>query len=101
MTKRVALGTKDHSKPGNGLDASDRDGALNIANWPLHGMFQPDAIAAFRARGDDDDGGAYGISANEGDARGTTACSATPMRKPKTKTPATSASSTLLAAASS
>ncbi len=59
-----ALGLKDHSQPGNGLDASDRDDAINIANWPVHGMFMPDAIAAFTSRSQQ-----YLLTANEGDAR--------------------------------
>lgn len=47
-----------------GLDASDRDNVLNIRNWPLYGMYQPDGIAAFKTRGNN-----YLITANEGDAR--------------------------------
>ena len=42
-----ALGYKDHLLAGNGLDASDRDGGVNIANWPVKGMYQPDGIASF------------------------------------------------------
>lgn len=64
FTKLVGLGFKDHSKPGNGIDASDRDNAINIANWPVLGMYEPDAIAAFTAKGK-----SYLITANEGDAR--------------------------------
>lgn len=60
----VSLGFKDHLQPGNGFDASDRDGAINIANWPVFGMYQPDSIEAFTVRGR-----AYLITANEGDAR--------------------------------
>jgi len=55
----------------NGLDASDRDvpgssnnGILNIRNWPVLGMYQPDAIASFEVGGQ-----TYLITANEGDAR--------------------------------
>ncbi|MCB1955480.1 MAG: choice-of-anchor I family protein [Rhodocyclaceae bacterium] len=60
-----ALGYKDHSLPGNGLDASDRDGGIHIESWPnVFGMYQPDGIAAFRV-----DGHSYVLSANEGDAR--------------------------------
>jgi hypothetical protein len=47
-----------------GLDASDRDNAINIRNWPVLGMYQPDAIATFSARGR-----TYLVTANEGDAR--------------------------------
>lgn len=56
----------------NGLDASDRDvngtssggGKINIQNWPVFGMYQPDAIASFTAGGQ-----TYYITANEGDGR--------------------------------
>ncbi|MGL5035231.1 MAG: choice-of-anchor I family protein, partial [Microcystaceae cyanobacterium] len=46
------------------LDASDRDSAINIRNWPIFGMFQPDAIASYTANNQ-----TYYITANEGDAR--------------------------------
>lgn len=59
------LGYKDHGLNGNGLDASDRDGAINIRPWGnLLGMYQPDAVAQFQAGGQ-----TWLISANEGDAR--------------------------------
>ena len=51
VTGIKALGLKDHSLPGNGLDVSDRDGAGNnplngnIQNWKVQGMYLPDAIA--------------------------------------------------------
>lgn len=65
FTDILPLGYKDHSLPGNGLDASDRDGAINIATFPnLFGMYQPDAIASFAV-----DGVTYYATANEGDAR--------------------------------
>lgn len=47
-----------------GLDASDRDDAINIRNWPVFGMYQPDAIASFRSGKK-----TYLVTANEGDAR--------------------------------
>ncbi|MCB0106828.1 MAG: esterase-like activity of phytase family protein, partial [Caldilineaceae bacterium] len=47
-----------------GLDASDRDEAINIQPWPVFGMYQPDAIAAYTV-----DGATYLLTANEGDAR--------------------------------
>jgi len=47
-----------------GLDASDRDSQIDIRNWPLYGMYEPDAIAAYRVRGR-----TYLVTANEGDAR--------------------------------
>jgi hypothetical protein len=60
----VGLGLKDHAPEGNGLDASDQDGAINIRTWPVHGLYQPDAIQAFEVHGR-----TYLIAANEGDAR--------------------------------
>ncbi len=60
----VALGTKDFSAVGNGLDLSNRDGAINIARWPVKGMYMPDAIAIYN-----DGTNNFIISANEGDAR--------------------------------
>ncbi len=64
ITRVVPLGTKDHSLPGNGFDASDRDRSINIATRPVEGMYQPDALASFMV-----DGETYLVSANEGDAR--------------------------------
>jgi len=49
---------------GNELDASDRDGAINIRNWPVLGMFMSDAIVAFTAGGR-----TFYVTANEGDDR--------------------------------
>lgn len=46
-----SLGFKDHGLPGNGIDASDKDGAPTIATHPgVFGMYQPDAISAFTVR---------------------------------------------------
>jgi len=64
-----ALGFKDHSIPGNELDPSDRDGvngagAININNWPVKGIYMPDAIAAVTLNDTQ-----YYLTANEGDAR--------------------------------
>lgn len=64
VTRIAALGTKDHSLPGMGLDPSDRDGANLIGPWPVRGMYMADAIASFSVRGRD-----YLITANEGDGR--------------------------------
>ncbi|MBE0643406.1 MAG: choice-of-anchor I family protein [Bacteroidetes bacterium] len=64
VTDIVPLGTKDHSVAGNGLDASDKDNAINIATWPVRGMYQPDAVASVVLGGQ-----TYVVMANEGDAR--------------------------------
>lgn len=71
FTKIVGLGYKDHTLPGNRLDASDRDvpgsnnnGIIRIQNWPVFGMYQPDGIASYRVNGQ-----TYLVMANEGDAR--------------------------------
>lgn len=73
FTKIVGLGFKDHNLPGNGFDASDRDTAvdngllkdgINIKNWPVFGMYEPDAIASYRVKGE-----TYLVTANEGDTR--------------------------------
>jgi len=48
----------------NGLDASDKDGGIAVANWPVMGMYMPDAIAAYTV-----DDTTYLVTANEGDAR--------------------------------
>lgn len=65
VEKILPLGLKDHSIAGNELDPSDRDNAIAIANWPVFGMYQPDAIDAFDVKGK-----GYLVTANEGDARG-------------------------------
>lgn len=58
------LGFKSHALPFQGLDASDRDGGIHIAQWPVFGMYQPDSIASFMHQGR-----TFLITANEGDAR--------------------------------
>lgn len=64
ITRVVGLGFKDHTQAGNSLDASDQDGGINIANWPVFGMYQPDAIQSYRVRGI-----TYLVMVNEGDTR--------------------------------
>ena len=61
----LPLGYKDHMLPGNKLDASNRDGGINITNWPVKGMYMPDAIVSYTAA----NGKTYLVTANEGDAR--------------------------------
>lgn len=60
----LPLGFKDHGIIGNELDASNSDGGINIRNWSVKGMYQPDAIASYSFNGK-----TYYITANEGDSR--------------------------------
>ena len=64
ITAIFPLGFKDHTLPGNGMDVSNKDDGINIATWPVLGMYLPDAIASFKINGT-----VYLISANEGDSR--------------------------------
>jgi len=58
------LGFKDHSLPGNGFDASDKDETIVILPQNVKGVYQPDAIASYTVGGM-----TYFVSANEGDGR--------------------------------
>lgn len=49
---------------GNQLDASDRDDNINIRQWPLKGVYMPDAIASYKVGNE-----TFLVTANEGDAR--------------------------------
>ena len=62
VTDLVALGTKDWSRLG--LDPSDKDGGINLNNWEVLGLYEPDGIAAYNVRGT-----TYLVTANEGDTR--------------------------------
>ena len=64
VTDVLPLGFKDHSLPGNELDASNRDDAIRIESEPVFGMYQPDAISVVEK-----DGRTFIITANEGDSR--------------------------------
>ncbi|MCB1124816.1 MAG: bifunctional metallophosphatase/5'-nucleotidase, partial [Verrucomicrobiae bacterium] len=63
-TAILPLGYKDWSSEGLLFDASDRSPDAFFANWPVKGMYQPDAIDFFTV-----DGQPYLITANEGSAR--------------------------------
>ncbi|MBC7872323.1 MAG: choice-of-anchor I family protein, partial [Chitinophagaceae bacterium] len=60
----IPFGFKDHSQPGNEMDAGKDHGVINIANWPVFGMYQPDSIVSYTS-GDQ----LYLVTANEGDTR--------------------------------
>ena len=65
VTDLYSLGFKDHGAAGSGLDASDRDSAIDIATYPgLKGIYMPDGMASYQAGGE-----TYLVTANEGDAR--------------------------------
>lgn len=59
-----ALGTKDVSIPGNGMDISDNNNQVLIANWPIQAFYMPDAIASYAIAGTN-----YLVTANEGDEK--------------------------------
>lgn len=58
------LGQKDMSLPGNGFDASDNNGEILIANWPVKTYLNPDAMQTFKVGTTN-----YIITANEGDEK--------------------------------
>ena len=61
----LGLGAKDHGLPGNGFDASNKDGVTNIVPYSnVFGLYMPDTIAAVNIQGTD-----YILTANEGDSR--------------------------------
>lgn len=64
ITDIKPLGFKDHSVFGKGLDATNTGTNVNIANFPIKGMYLPDALTHFNVAGIE-----YLITANEGDAR--------------------------------
>lgn len=57
-----SLGYKDHSLPGNELDAA-RNGKIEMERLPILGAYMPDSVAYVNINGVD-----YLITANEGDA---------------------------------
>ncbi|NEN89869.1 MAG: calcium-binding protein [Okeania sp. SIO3H1] len=60
----VVLGLIDFSES-NQIDPSDRDDGINLGNWPVFGLLQPDSIASFVIEDE-----TYYVTADEGDARG-------------------------------
>lgn len=68
ITALRPVGYQDHSQPGFSFDASDQAADILMANWPVRGMRQPDAIATFELPATLG-GGRYVLTANEGDAR--------------------------------
>jgi len=64
VKKLLPLGFKDYSLAGNELDASNENGGVNIRNWPINGILQPDSIGTYSP-----DNKQYIVTANEGDSR--------------------------------
>jgi hypothetical protein len=64
ITAILPLGFKDHSIIGNELDASNDDSGINIRNWPVKGMYNPDSMTSYGYNGK-----TYYLTANEGDSR--------------------------------
>ncbi len=60
----IPLGSKDHSLPGNGLDASNADNAINIRTWPIRSFYQPDDFKPYTVGAN-----TFLVTANEGDPR--------------------------------
>jgi hypothetical protein len=60
----VGLGFKDYTLPENLLDASDKDDGINIQNWPVFGLYQPDELEAYSFGNE-----TFFVTANEGDSR--------------------------------
>jgi hypothetical protein len=65
ITSIIPLGTVNHALVANGLDASDQAAlGINIANFPVKGLYLPDAITHMNIGGTN-----YIFTANEGDSR--------------------------------
>jgi hypothetical protein len=64
VTSIRSFGFKNHSLLGNELDVNDNDKVATLRNFPVFGMYQPDAIAAYEVAGQ-----TYLVTANEGDVR--------------------------------
>jgi DNA-binding beta-propeller fold protein YncE len=58
------IGFKNYGVPGNEIDASNRDGGVNIRSWNVFGTYMPDAIATYSVNDK-----LYLVTANEGDGR--------------------------------
>ncbi|MGG7551364.1 choice-of-anchor I family protein [Chryseobacterium arthrosphaerae] len=58
------LGKKDMSLPGNGFDASDNNGEILIANWPVKAYYVPDVVQNYKIGNTQ-----YIVTANEGDEK--------------------------------
>ncbi|KIC63498.1 choice-of-anchor I family protein [Chryseobacterium taiwanense] len=64
ITSIWGLGKKDMNLPGNGFDASDNNGEVLIANWPVKAYYMPDGVQNFKVGSTN-----YLVTANEGDEK--------------------------------
>ncbi len=64
ITEIFPLGFKDYNTDATGIDASDKDNAVEFKKVPVKGMYQPDGIAVLLASGVP-----YLFTVNEGDVR--------------------------------
>ncbi|PWU70174.1 choice-of-anchor I family protein [Gracilibacillus dipsosauri] len=64
FTTVKSLGYKDYSISSNQLDGSDKDDQVNIRNWPVLSLYQPDGMDLIEINGK-----SYILTANEGDAQ--------------------------------
>ncbi|MFT7073282.1 MAG: hypothetical protein ACJAX3_002275 [Patiriisocius sp.] len=64
VTDVISFGLKDHALQQNSIDVSDETDFVFNANWPIKGMYMPDAISLYNVNGTD-----YIVTANEGDSR--------------------------------
>jgi len=60
----LPLGTKNYQQAINKMDASDKDGKIELNNWPVQTYYLPDAIAVLDYKGQ-----SVFLTANEGDSR--------------------------------
>ena len=64
IVKLIPLGYKDHSNVNNPFDVSDQTFGINLSNFNVKGMYEPDAISQYTSGGT-----LYLLTANEGDSR--------------------------------
>lgn len=64
VTTVLGIGFKDYGLPGNEIDASNRDGGVNLRSWSIFGTYMPDGFDSYAVNGV-----TYLVTANEGDGR--------------------------------
>ena len=64
VTTVLGIGFKDYGVPGNEIDASNKDGGVNLKSWSIFGTYMPDGFDSYAVNGV-----TYLVTANEGDGR--------------------------------